>query len=239
MDTGIAEEAPVQIYVMGAEKWRSEHEWPLARTQWKRLYLRPGSENGRFGRLATEPPAVEERPLTYYFFSLTPALLGLPQLVYRTPRLKSDVEVTGPICVTLYASCTGKDANFFVKLRDEDERGKYRVLTKGWLKASHREVDRERSLPYQPWHPHARAEKLERGKIYEFLIEVWPTANLFKAGHAISLEIACGDSPLFDFPFSHFPSRHAGKVSIHSSPDTPSNILLPFVDSQLEDLCSE
>jgi len=233
MNTGIMEGAPVNIYVMGDERWRPENEWPLARTKWEKLYLHPGG--GRLdGKLDNRAPCGDEGALRYRFtpFSLT-GLLGLPKIVYRTPPIKERVEVTGPLSLTLYASSTVGDTTWEVNLLDEDPRGRCRLLTCGWLKASHREVDEEKSKPYQPWHPHKQEEKLRPGEIYEFKIELWPTSNAFHPGHRIRLEVASQRSPVFDLIYYHAPDPYVGINAIYHSRLCPSHLLLPVIDSRL------
>jgi hypothetical protein len=233
MDTGVMEGAPINIYVMGDGRWRPENEWPLARTEWKKLYLHPGGGK-HDALLATEAPAGEEGGLEYFFAPLSLAgLLGLPKIVYRTPRLKERVEVTGPIALTLYASSTARDTTWAVRLIDEDERGRCSLLTCGWLKASHREIDEDKSTPYRPWHPHTREEKLDPGRVYEFRIEIWPTSNAFKPGHRIRLEVASQQSPVLDIIYSFLPDPYVGKNTIYHSDEYPSHLIIPVIDSEL------
>ena len=232
-DTGIDKDPPVNIWVMGRNRWRSEQEWPIARTRYQDLYLRPSDKSSTVGCLLPDQAVQEERVLSYLSWPLSPGLLGVPQLVYRSPVLRQECELTGHIVLTLYASCTARDTSFFVRFCDEDETGVFRVLTKGWLKASHREIDESRSLPYRPFHPHKREQKLEPGRVYEYLIEIWPASNLFHIGHRIRIDISCADSLYFDFPYVHFPSPQTGRVRVHSSPEYPSHITLPLIDSEL------
>jgi hypothetical protein len=232
LDTGIDKDPPVNIWVMGKNRWRSEQEWPIERTSYDVLHLRP--DGGRKdGRLSLEQPEADEGTLDYVASPLSPGLIGLPQLVYRSPVLRSEAEVTGHTVLQLYASCTARDTSFFVRFCDEDESGSYRVLSRGWLKASHREIDEERSLPFRPFHPHSSELKPERGKVHEYMIEIWPASNAFLVGHRIRLEIACAESFYHDFPYAHFPSPNIGRVKIFSSPEFPSQLTLPLVDSEL------
>ena len=77
------------------------------------------------------------------------------------------------------------------------------VVTRGWLKASHRAFDENRSTLGRPYHPHQDPKSLEPGKLYEFRIEVWPTSYVFPEGHRIRIGVVPGDSPIVDAPFSH------------------------------------
>ncbi|MFS7014315.1 CocE/NonD family hydrolase C-terminal non-catalytic domain-containing protein, partial [Escherichia coli] len=76
-----------------------------------------------------------------------------------------------------------------VSLRHVDPEGKERVLTRGWLRGSHREVDAKRSKPWLPVHPHTRAEPLTPGKVYEFSIAVLPTAVVLRKGARLALRL--------------------------------------------------
>jgi len=233
IDTGIDRDRPVNIWVMGANEWRSENEWPIERTRYVDLFLGPDGNRRKVGILSKESPGPDESKLSYLSWPLSSGNIGIPQLVYRSPVLRSEVEITGHIVLKLYASCTAKDTSFLVRLCDEREDGSFRVISRGWLKASHREIDEERSLPYRPFHPHQREEPLEPGQVYEFAIEVWPTSNLFLAGHRIRLELCCAESIYHDFPYTHLPSPHIGRVTIHSSARYPSSITLPLLDTEI------
>ena len=106
-------------------------------------------------------------------------------LVYTTPPLEKAVEVTGPITVTLYAASSAKDTDFTAKLTDVRPDGKAILLNNGIRRASFRE-----SLE--------KPEPIEPGKVYAYEIAIWPTSNLFKAGHRIRLEISSSNFPHYD-----------------------------------------
>jgi uncharacterized protein len=234
MNTGIEKDPPVNIWIMGRNKWRSENEWPIDRTIYVDLYLRPEGLRGKTGMLSSDKPEIADRKLSYLSWPFSTGHIGWSQLIYRSPVLCKEVEITGHIVLILYASCSAGDTNFCVKLCDEDESGTYRVLTKGWLKASHRAIDNTRSLPYRPFHSHVKKEKINRSEVYEYQIEIWPTANLFLTGHRIRLEIACTESLYYDFPYAHFSALSFGKVSVYSSPQYMSRLTIPLVDSALD-----
>ena len=77
------------------------------------------------------------------------------------------------------------------------------VVSKGWLRASHREKDEKRSNKYRPIYTHTNPQPIQTNEIYTFEIEVMPCAHQFKEGHRIRLEIVNGDSPLTDSLFTH------------------------------------
>jgi predicted acyl esterase len=215
------------------------------------------------GGLSTTAPGPDEKPDIFRYpdpnwFGWpglgTGALVnGIPNavkgiLTYTTEPLERDTEVTGPIVLILYASSDRTDTDFCVRISDQDPdpRGltrvvtkrlglppKATVLTRGWLKASHRELDEKRSKPYRPFHTHTNPEKLVPGTVYRFDIEIMPTANVFKKGHRIRLELAPGDSPVFDAPFDHYFSPRQGMDTIYHDDEHPSRLVLPVIPDTL------
>jgi hypothetical protein len=207
----VADSAPVKIYVMGLKEWREEKEWPLPGTEWRRYYLHSrGRANSAYGdgALSTETPGAEP-PDSYLYNPLNPVQTmggGLccyansvpggafdqaavehrgDVLVYSTPPLSEDLEVTGPIKLTLYASSSAPDTDFTAKLVDVEPCGFARNLTDGIIRARARESQSSPSL-------------ITPGKVYEFNIDMWSTSNLFKAGHRIRLEVSSSNFPRFD-----------------------------------------
>ncbi len=202
---------PVRIYVMGRNEWRDEKEWPLPGTEWRRYYLHSrGRANSAYGdgALATDAPG-SEPPDSFLYNPLNPVptngggLCCYPNsvpggafdqsmvehrsdvLVYSTEALAEDVEVTGPIKLTLYASSSAPDTDFTAKLVDAGPCGFARNLTDGIIRARVRESQSSPRL-------------MEPGKVYEFTIDMWSTSNLFKAGHRIRLEVSSSNFPRFD-----------------------------------------
>ena len=208
---GITEEAPVRIFVMGDDVWREEEEWPLARAQETKYYLHSsGKANSKQGdgTLSVESPQ-SEAPDVFLYNPADPvpttggALCCNPYyaangaydqnqvedrqdvLVYSTPPLAQDMEVTGPVTVTLWASTSAPDTDFTAKLVDVCENGCARNLTDGIIRARYRDSMSNPTL-------------LEPGKAYCYDIDLWATSNVFKAGHRIRLEISSSNFPRFD-----------------------------------------
>ena len=192
MNTGIMEGPPIQLWIRGDNAWRSENEWPLARTQWRELYLQ-GPAGGLEGTLDWSAGSPGERRYEY-----VPGgqdwLWGRPRLTYRTEPLDRELEITGPLQLDLWLTSTAKDMDFFVVLKDEGADGSTETLTKGWLRASHRASDPKRSTKNQPWHPHTGIEEITPGEAIKLEIEIISTCNVFKRGHRVRLEIASSDS---------------------------------------------
>lgn len=203
----VPEEVPVRIFVMGANEWRDEHEWPLARAQWTPFYLHSrGSANSRFGDGTLSINKSENEPADTYQYNpahpvpfitdQTSTQIGGPDdysaierrddvLVYMTEPLIEEVEVTGPIRVELYASSSAPDTDFMAKLVDIWPSGFVQRLCDGMVRARFREGMDRPSL-------------IEPGKIYKFLIDCWNTCQVFKIGHRIGLEISSSAFPKYD-----------------------------------------
>jgi putative CocE/NonD family hydrolase len=160
-------------------------------------------------------------------------------LTFTTDALARDMEVVGPIVLELHASSTQPDTDFFVRIADQlpqDEAARKEgrqpasvVVTKGWLRASHREKDEARSKPYRPIYTHRDPQPLQPGRIYAFEIEVLPCSYLFRKGHRLRLEIVNGDSLMTDGFFSHqYMPYKVGRDEIHHSAAHPSRLILPL-----------
>lgn len=203
---GAAQSGPITIFVMGKNEWRNEREWPPARTHFLKYYLHSdGKPNETGGILSPETPGGEPADhFTYDPANPVPSIGGTsiygnatpgPRdqssiekrpdvLVYSTPPLEDEVEVTGPIEALLYASSSAKDTDFSAKLVDVYPDGKAINLRSGMVRARYRESLTQPSF-------------LEEGKVYEFRIFVGVTSNLFKKGHRIRVEISSSHFPEF------------------------------------------
>ena len=143
-------------------------------------------------------------------------------LVYSTQPLQREVEVTGPITVTLFAATSAKDTDFTAKLVDVCEDGCARNLTDGIIRARYRDSMSSPSL-------------LELGKVYKYTIDLWATSNVFKAGHQIRVEVSSSNFPRFDRNTNTGNTiaedtefKPAMQTVLHSS-TYPSHITLPIV----------
>ncbi|HVB77764.1 MAG TPA: CocE/NonD family hydrolase [Candidatus Nitrosotalea sp.] len=226
---------------------RMENEWPLARTSWTRYHL-----DAQDSSLAPSPPA-EAAQVSY-------SALG-DGVDFSLPVLERETEITGPISARLFISSSTSDADLFLVLRAFDPQGEELTfqgaldpntpIAQGWLRASHRKLDPNRSLPHQPYHPHDEVEPLEPGQIYELEIEIIPTCIVLPAGFTLRLTVRGRDyeyqGPLTEFarsfhyahrgvgPFTHSdpetrpPAVYGGEVTIHTGPDHPSSLLLPII----------
>jgi len=212
IDSGMLLEAPIKIFVMGANVWRDEQEWPLARAVETRYYLHSNGHANTLdgdGSLSTSMPGAESFD-QYAYDPANPvitrggALLMSPEfpagpfdqrstearediLVYTTPVLEQDVEVTGPISVHLWAASSGPDTDFVARLVDVHPGGYAQNLTDGIIRARYRNFTQGEA-----------PSLIEPGKAYEYEIDLWATSNVFKAGHRIRLDVTSSNFPRWD-----------------------------------------
>lgn len=159
-------------------------------------------------------------------------------MTFTTAPPKADLEIAGPIKLILYASSTQTDTDFIVKLSEQyaqsdDEREKdfnprYLIVTKGWLRASHRRLDTKQPSDHAPVYTHAKPEPITPNKVYRFEVAVMPTAHRFRGGSRIRLEIANGDSKVTEGVFSHeYSPNKIGCDTFFHDTSRPSRISLP------------
>jgi putative CocE/NonD family hydrolase len=241
-------------------RWRSENEWPLRRTQWTKYYLAPAKQGSRArdaveGTLMTSAPRTR-KPLAYSASGMTKAGVAsaswtstalassLPRLgvSFETAPLSADLEVTGPINLRLWVSSSTDDMDIFATLRNIDSEGKdvWEIgqqqqpvpVAKGWLRASHRKLDRELSLPYRPYHTHDERQWLKRGEIVQVEVEIWPTCMVFRKDHRIRLDIQPKDG-VGSAPYTHYSADYnIGENTVYTGGDMASCLLLPIIPSK-------
>lgn len=236
MDTGIMDEDPIRFFVNGAEEFRFEKEWPLARTEWTKFHLR------RWEGLSEEPEEAMGKP-DAWVQQPPDETLNPNFLQYISEPLKEAMELTGPAAFYFHASIDQPDATFIVSVRDVAPGGKEVELTKGFLKASHRELDEARSLPYEPYHPHLKPEPVTPGEIYEYAISLAPLSNIFKKDHRIKLVMSSLDHARarnYELAPESLGRTHApwhvtsSLTTLHKifhDEDHPSYLLLPVIPS--------
>jgi hypothetical protein len=221
IDTGIMEEPPIKLFVMGTSEWKEANDWPLPETKWTPFYLH---EDGIMYECECWPDEG--------FDSFKDSPWGRGCLEYCSPRLVENTEIIGPILLNLYASTSDTEVFWFISLREVDSEGNERILIRGWLRGTHRETDPNRSKPWEPFHPHSNSEPLIPDKIYEFNIPVVPTGNLFKAGFRIKLKIACSDdqprNPFEMLAGGHLMRQSASRITVFHNANYPSHLLLPI-----------
>ena len=237
---------------MGQNKWRNEDAWPLERAKDSLLYLHSwdGKANSVSGhgmllpgmQLPNNDPA---DTFTYDPANPVPTTGGplccdsqhLPPgprdqkevearpdvLIYSTPPLNADTEVTGPVTLDLYAASSAVDTDFTAKLVDVWPNGYAQNLTEGILRARYRESTT------------GPAKLLTPGKIYEYKIDMWSTSNVFLKGHIIRLEVSSSNFPRFDRNLNTGqPAATSSKFvkatnTVYHDAAHPSALILPIV----------
>ena len=226
-DTGWEKQPPVSLNIRRpgeAFTLRAENEWPLARTQWTRFYLHADDRSLR-----------EERPRQTATLPYDTTGDGL---TFLTPPLMQETEITGPVAAELIVSSDTSDADLFLALRVFDPQGKEVVFIGsndprtpvglGWLRASHRKLDRERSRPYRPWHTHDEEWPLTPGQPVELDIEIWPTCIVVPPGYRVGLTVR-GKDYEYDgtdaaLPHAAYPMRGVGPFTHTDARDRPPEI---------------
>lgn len=253
--SGWKDQAPLQLQIRHpGEQFeeRKEREWPLARTNWTEYYIWPD------GALATKKFDDAQHQVSY-------EALG-EGLTFLTAPLIESTEITGPASAKLYISADTEDCDVFVILRVFDPNMRevtfhgsnepHAPVAHGWLRASHRRLDPELSLPYRPYHSHDIREPLHPGKVYEVDVEIWPTSIVIPVGYRLGVSLRGKDhmwqgdtvEPLAELgegstagaafsgvgPFRHnerdrAPSLVGGRVTLHWDAGCQPRVLLPVI----------
>jgi uncharacterized protein len=232
IDNGIMDEPAVKVHVEGTRQWVTGNQWPVATVAFRPLYLRTRS------RLAHEPEqfgVTEAHPEGFFQAPLTIAD-RVEKLSWATAPFETATSIHGVGAAHVYAAIDQDDTNFILRLWDEAPGGKRQLVTTGFLKASHRELD-ARSSAGSPYHPHTRSVPVEVGAINEYVIRLYPFANTFRAGHKLVLELMCNE-PLVDEHNSllppdayHLPVGRPVTHTIYRDAAHPSRLVLPFASA--------
>lgn len=210
---------PIRLFVMGANQWRDEDEWPLARTRLTPFYLHSaGHANTRAGDglLLPAPPGGSLPPDRFDYDPARPMMTRggnhstgpwndayknliwcgpcdqgpnedrQDMLVYTSAPLEADLEVTGPVTLTLWASSSAPDTDFVGRLVDVHADGTAINLTEGMIRARFRAGD---------W---SKPQLITPGAVLEYTLELQVTSNVFRRGHRIRLEVTSSNFPLCD-----------------------------------------
>jgi predicted acyl esterase len=244
-------EPRVRLQVRHIDKFveRTEAEWPLKRTKWTKLQLDPvelglGSKRAR-------------KAVTLSFDAMGDGV------TFLTPPVSEDTEITGPSALKLFVSSSTSDADLFAVLRVfgpdlkevvfQGAIDPHTPVGQGWLRASHRKLDKKLSKPYRPYHTHDQKQPLKKGQVVELDIEIWPTSIVVPKGYRIGLSIrgrdyvyagprggklsnfkneltGCGPF-LHDDPRDRPPAIFGGTTSLHFGGSRQAYLLLPAIPS--------
>jgi len=243
---GYAEDEPkVRYFAMGANEWRQDRAWP---PQGRKVAWYLSSESGANslngdGRLTTERPSVgrESDPIIYDPNNPVPSLGGNlwgssagsfdnrqvemrdDVLVYTTPELDKDVDVTGKIEIVLYVSSDAPDTDFTVKLLDVYPDGRAMNIDETIQRVRYREG-------------YDKQVMMQDGEIYELHVSPMTTSNVFLAGHRLRIEVSSSNFPRFQRNLNtggdNFTEAQSviARNRVHHSAEHPSRIVLPVVD---------
>lgn len=232
-DRGVDSWPAVRFEVRDRSYVGSVHEaesWPLPATDYQKRFL--DARSGALGAAPLEDPATvdydcEAKDAEASFditFTEETVLVG-------HAKLKLWIEAQGSNDADLFVSLekldsVGNRVPFpFFSIRDDGP------VALGWLRASHRDLDPERSSPHQPWHTHGRETPLKPGEIVPVEIEIWPSGTRFAAGESLRLVVSPRDRRSYDhLPYNrHTANRNAGRHVIHAGGEFDSHLLLPVV----------
>jgi uncharacterized protein len=226
---------------------RFEDEWPIARTRWTRFYLNPAD--------SALTPTAPDQEATKTFDALSEGLSFL------SAPMAAETEITGPSALKLCISSSTADADIFAVLRVFSADMKEIVymgaidphtpIGQGWLRASHRKLDKELSQPWRPYHTHDERWPLKPGEIVDLDVEIWPTSIVVPKDYRIAVTIrgsdyeygggsggklsnfknelkGCGPF-LHDDPRDRPPEIFGGKTTLHFDRAHPPYLLLPII----------
>jgi putative CocE/NonD family hydrolase len=214
--------------------FRSENEWPLARTQYTKLFLNASDGN------MTKSPLGEEAETTYDVDDIT----DKTQNAKFEFKFDEKTELTGHMKLKLWVQTDGSDdMDLFVAIEKFDRTGDIvpfqffgnhedGPVALGWLRVSHRELDEKRSTPYQPVYKHQRETKLKTGEIVPVEIEILPSGTLFERGEKIRLIVQGSD--IYNYPEEYHSQGHTatvnkGKHIIYTGGKYDSHLLVPVI----------
>jgi len=253
-DNGWDKRPAVQLQVRHVDRFveRFEDEWPIARTQWTRFYLRPDHSLG-------VEPAAEKGVLSY-------AGLG-DGLTFLSEPLTAETEITGPLAAKLWVSSETADADLFLVFRVftadlkevvfQGALDPHTPVAQGWLRVSRRKLDKALSRAYRPYHTHDEKQPLAAGEVVEADVEIWPTCIVVPAGCRIALSVRgrdyvypggagqglrtmknvfTGVGPfLHNDPVDRPPEIFGGRVTLHFDRDRQPYVLVPLIPAKPAD----
>jgi putative CocE/NonD family hydrolase len=229
-EEGLLRKAPVRVFVMGRNKWKGLPDWPPPGYHAQRWFVQSG--NG----LAPQPPTVSEAQPDRYRYDPaypTPAVGGSslsrnsgPKdnravearkdvLVYTSPALEQDIEVIGEVRAELFVRSSLEHTDFFVRLCDVDPKGKSINISDGLVRL-------------RPGEPEAGDDG-----VWKVGVEMWATAQCFRKGHRIRVQVAGGSHPRYarntgsGEPLATSTTLIAADHTVYHDAEHPSAIILP------------
>jgi putative CocE/NonD family hydrolase len=240
IDNGIDREKPVRLFVMGANVWRDEDAWPLARARSQTFYLAAKAAFDKKGNLQSSIPKESYThstlrsdpahpltdPYTAYGAHDYRSFAGREDvLVFDSDLLPADLEVTGPIRADIYVSCGCRDLDLWVRLLDVAPDGTALNLMSPGLDVLRASYRNEKLQP----------EFLEPDNITKLTLDRMLTSNTFLAGHRIRVQISGAFFPHFSRNLQTGDSEittaraQIGHIRIYHDAVHASRIILPVI----------
>ncbi len=229
IDNGVMDEPAVRVFVEGSRTHVEGAEWPPKPVEYHPLFLRPRR------KLSLEPELMgTEHAAPDGFFQAPLTVTDKVEIIsWATEPFETPTEMMGTGAAHIFASIDQDDSNFILRLWDVAPGGARQLVTTGFLKASHRELD-DRTTEGNPFHPHTRKEPVVPGEINEYVIRLYPFTTTFRPGHRLELELSC-DEPLTDAHNAllppdafHLPVGRPVTHKIFRDALHPSRLVLPF-----------
>ena len=230
VDNGVDDEPAVSVFVEGSRRYVTGEQFPPKDVEHRALYLRPrralSPQPEPMGAEHAAPDGFYQAPLTV---TDTVEILS-----WSTPPFEEPTEMIGTGAAHLFAEIDQDDTNFILRLWDYSPGGARQLVTTGYLKASHRELDAARTTEGNPYHPHTRAVPVQPGAVEEYVVRLYPFAATFLPGHRLVVELS-NDEPLADEHNAllppdafHLPVGRPVTHKIYRDAQHPSRLVLPY-----------
>lgn len=231
IDNGVMDEPAVTIHVEGTHETSTGDQFPTKDTEYRSLYLRTrhklSEEPELMGPEHAVPDGFYQPPLT-----VTDTVHNIR---WETAPFAENTAMMGTGAAHIFAEIDQDDTNFILRLWDTAPNGSRQLITTGFLKASQRELDEERTTEGNPYHPHTRKVPVKPGTIQEYVLRLYPFANTFKPGHKLVVELS-NNEPMEDEHNAllppdafHLPVGRPVTHKIYRDSEHPSRLVLPFV----------
>lgn len=213
---GIEDEAPVLFYDLGSRKWVSATSWPPKGARLETFYLGgKGTIDGAFGGSLTPRPIQDDDLEDRYVYDPTIGATELfakwgtvaasphyradqradeaRALTYTTQPMKKPLPLAGPMELHFWGATTASDVDWIVKVTDVAPDGSSKLITSGYVRASHRRWDPKRSRPGRPYLPNTGPVVVPFGKPLEYRVDIWDIAHTVMKGHHLRISVSSSD----------------------------------------------
>jgi putative CocE/NonD family hydrolase len=235
----------VLYYDIGSAKWEEASDWPPPRAKLKKFYLSGAASgsavsqnDGSLDRRVPRTDDVEDRyvyePLvgTSETLSKWGTVAATPHaradghaddaqsLTYTTSPRKKALRLAGPMELNFWGATTAPDTDWIVKVSDVAPNGSTKLVTSGFVRASHRKWDPKRSQAGRPWLPNKSPAPVPAGKPLEYRVDIWDIAHTVKKDHRLRISISSSDTP------NHEPLLEPAVNILLHAPAYPSRLLV-------------